>query len=72
MKALTDCVSASLRQSATIDQVGNAGRSFRSFKRAPAVPLMTAGGAIVTVGSVAYKKAIPPMTVYSIWLGSFL
>jgi NAD(P)-dependent dehydrogenase (short-subunit alcohol dehydrogenase family) len=30
-----------------------------------AVPLMTAGGAIVTVGSVAYKKGIPPMTVYS-------
>jgi NAD(P)-dependent dehydrogenase (short-subunit alcohol dehydrogenase family) len=26
---------------------------------------MTAGGAIVTVGSVAYKKGIPPMTVYS-------
>jgi NAD(P)-dependent dehydrogenase (short-subunit alcohol dehydrogenase family) len=30
-----------------------------------AVPLMTAGGAIVTVGSVAYKKGIPNMTVYS-------
>ena len=30
-----------------------------------AVPLMTAGGSIVTVGSVAYKKGLPPMTVYS-------
>jgi NAD(P)-dependent dehydrogenase (short-subunit alcohol dehydrogenase family) len=30
-----------------------------------AVPLMTAGGAIVTVRSVAYKKGLPPMTVYS-------
>ena len=30
-----------------------------------AVPLMTAGGSIVTVGSVAYKKALPPLTVYS-------
>jgi len=29
------------------------------------MPLMTAGGAIVTVGSVAYKKGIAPMTVYS-------
>ena len=29
-----------------------------------AVPLMVAGGAIVTVGSVAYKKGIPSMTVY--------
>ena len=38
MKALTDSVSASLRQSATIDQGGSAGRSFRSFKRGPAVP----------------------------------
>jgi NAD(P)-dependent dehydrogenase (short-subunit alcohol dehydrogenase family) len=30
-----------------------------------AVPLMTTGGSIVTVGSVAYKKGLPPMTVYS-------
>jgi NAD(P)-dependent dehydrogenase (short-subunit alcohol dehydrogenase family) len=30
-----------------------------------AVPLMTAGGSIVTVGSVAYKKRLPAMTVYS-------
>jgi NAD(P)-dependent dehydrogenase (short-subunit alcohol dehydrogenase family) len=26
---------------------------------------MTAGGSIVTVGSVAYKKGLPSMTVYS-------
>jgi NAD(P)-dependent dehydrogenase (short-subunit alcohol dehydrogenase family) len=26
---------------------------------------MTAGGSIVTVGSVAYKKGLPPMTAYS-------
>jgi NAD(P)-dependent dehydrogenase (short-subunit alcohol dehydrogenase family) len=30
-----------------------------------AVPLMTVGGSIVTVGSVAYKKGLAPMTVYS-------
>jgi hypothetical protein len=35
MKALIDSVSASLRQSATIDHGGSAGRSFRSFKRPP-------------------------------------
>ena len=30
-----------------------------------AVPLMTAGGSIVTVGSVAYKKGLIPIAVYS-------
>lgn len=30
-----------------------------------AVPLMTAGGSIVTVGSVAYKKGLRPLAVYS-------
>ena len=30
-----------------------------------AVPLMTAGGSIVTVGSVAYKKGLIPLSVYS-------
>jgi NAD(P)-dependent dehydrogenase (short-subunit alcohol dehydrogenase family) len=33
MKAFTDSVSASLRQSATMDHGGSAGHSFRSFRR---------------------------------------
>jgi NAD(P)-dependent dehydrogenase (short-subunit alcohol dehydrogenase family) len=41
----------------------NARGTFFTIQRA--VPLMTAGGSIVTVGSIAYKKGIPPMTVYS-------
>ena len=41
----------------------NARGTFFTIQKA--VPLMTAGGAIVTVGSVAYKKGLPPMTVYS-------
>jgi NAD(P)-dependent dehydrogenase (short-subunit alcohol dehydrogenase family) len=41
----------------------NARGTFFAIQKA--VPLMTAGGAIVTVGSVAYKKGLPPMTAYS-------
>ena len=41
----------------------NARGTFFTIQKA--VPLMTAGGSIVTVGSIAYKKGLPPMTVYS-------
>jgi NAD(P)-dependent dehydrogenase (short-subunit alcohol dehydrogenase family) len=41
----------------------NARGTFFTIQKA--VPLMTAGGAIVTVGSVAYQKGRLPMTAYS-------
>jgi len=47
------------------DKVFNTNARGTFFTIQKAVPLMTTGGAIVTVGSVAYKKGLPPMTVYS-------
>ena len=47
------------------DKVFNTNARGTFFTIQKAVPLMTTGGSIVTVGSVAYKKGIPPMTVYS-------
>jgi NAD(P)-dependent dehydrogenase (short-subunit alcohol dehydrogenase family) len=47
------------------DKVFNINARGTFFTIQKAVPLMTAGGAIVTVGSVAYTKGIPNMTVYS-------
>jgi NAD(P)-dependent dehydrogenase (short-subunit alcohol dehydrogenase family) len=47
------------------DKVFNTNARGTFFTIQKAVPLMTTGGSIVTVGSVAYKKGLPPMTVYS-------
>jgi NAD(P)-dependent dehydrogenase (short-subunit alcohol dehydrogenase family) len=47
------------------DKMFNTNARGTFFTIQKAVPLMTTGGSIVTVGSVAYKKGIPPMTVYS-------
>ena len=63
--AMVELASPSTATPEHYDKTYNTNARGTFFTIQNAVPLMTAGGAIVTVGSVAYKKGLPPMTVYS-------
>jgi len=63
--AMTELALPSTATPEFYDKVFNTNVRGTFFTIQKAVPLMTSGGAIVTVGSVAYKKGIPPMTVYA-------
>ena len=62
---ITELATPSTATAEHYDKVFNINARGTFFTIQKAVPLMTAGGAIVTVGSVAYRKGIPNMTVYS-------
>jgi NAD(P)-dependent dehydrogenase (short-subunit alcohol dehydrogenase family) len=62
---ITELASPSTATPEHYDKIYNIIARGTFFTIQKAVLLMTAGGSIVTVGSVAYKKGLPPMTVYS-------
>ena len=62
MKAFTASVSASLRQSATMDHCGSAGRSLRSFKRGPVVPPTQLGSRVNSCPAAMAASRVVPLS----------